>query len=84
MPGFGNGKFENAIISYFPFKQIFSNSVVSEIASVTVAASAAGASLSLSTFSGDLVPVDVTGSSVSISGCLKDEDISFVLFRSMC
>ena len=47
------------------------------------AASATRASLALSTSSGDLVPVGVTGPSVGVSVCLRHDNISFVLYGSI-
>ena len=53
------------------------------IASATAVVSDAGASLDPSTSTGDLVLVGVTGASVGISVCLRHDDISFVLYRSV-
>ena len=54
------------------------------IAFVTAATSAAKASLAQSTSSGDLILVKINGASVDSSICLRHDDISFVLGRSMC
>ena len=83
MPGFGNGKFEKTTVFQFSSKQIFSISVVSAIVTTTAVAFAARASLALSTSSGELVLVSVTGPSVDVSVCLRHDDIIIVLYNSM-
>ena len=60
---------EVAMIIYFPFKQIFNKWVVSAMAPPAS--------------SSDLVLVGVTGPSVGVSVCLRNDNIGFVLYRSM-
>ena len=52
-------------------------------ATAIAAVSAAGASLIPSTSSGDSVGVSITGNIVVVSVCLRHDNISFVLYRSI-
>ena len=81
---FGNGEFGNRTIFHFYFKWKFNNWAVAVIASATTAAFAAGAFMAPANSSDDLVPVGVTSPSSAVSVCLKHDNISFVLYRSMC
>ena len=85
MSTFGHGEFGKATIFHFPFKRIFSNWAVSTIAFATIPAFAAGAFLAPSASSNALVSFVVTGLSigVSVSVCLRHDNISFVLYELM-